>query len=492
MKLECSIVKELYVLYEAQEMSPDIKKAVEEHLNNCPDCTRFYQNSYRLPDISSLAETQPSQKLDEKMSLKLKVSRLKAGVIFILAVFLLFINSNYNVKRQNLISDYIRIANDISYLEQELRYMENAEFPPNKWPHTLLKLNDQFLNLERNLNFLEKGSLREIGQIDINTNYNNLLIKFVERALNGNLKEKDRKVVEIQGANLRNAVSIIRMEADRVSAAGALFPIGKYFSPSKLKEVKEAINRINETSLLYTMHDSLPGEISAKTEKELYEIAKIKVDTEGYTPLKTINFSLGGNGQGHLTFQGSDGREVLNVTLDGYTGRLIDLGRVFFDPPTSGELLPVESVQEKSLELIKRAFGEGTYEVVYMGENYGTGRGDGSIAYTFHIYSKYKGIRLAPYAVLYYDGRSGKLLHGFMHNFENLQGSLSLSENFDHVEALENAAKINSRYKDYKYMEKLIIKSMVYGSYEVVYRYEKDNRPLFINARTGLIERMAY
>ncbi|WP_226537447.1 zf-HC2 domain-containing protein [Fictibacillus halophilus] len=46
MKLDCSLVEDLYPLYEKNELKPENRHAVEEHLKGCSQCNEYYQKGF--------------------------------------------------------------------------------------------------------------------------------------------------------------------------------------------------------------------------------------------------------------------------------------------------------------------------------------------------------------------------------------------------------------------------------------------------------------
>lgn len=68
MKLSCEIIQDLLPLYVDNACSPDSRKAVEAHLNQCPACNRNLQAIQR-PDITagSTAEPEPDPVVRERV-----------------------------------------------------------------------------------------------------------------------------------------------------------------------------------------------------------------------------------------------------------------------------------------------------------------------------------------------------------------------------------------------------------------------------------------
>lgn len=66
MKLECPVVRDLYVLYKENELSREVRDAVMEHLESCSWCKNIYESEKDFGDILKHdTEDQPSKKMDE-------------------------------------------------------------------------------------------------------------------------------------------------------------------------------------------------------------------------------------------------------------------------------------------------------------------------------------------------------------------------------------------------------------------------------------------
>ena len=159
MKLDCAVVKDVYVLYKENELSIKVKGAVDEHLQECAQCNRAYESGEGLNDL--LAEAQdagPSEKLDEKIMLSLKVAKLKLAVFFILAVFMITLLQGYTTARDHMFNDFS--ATEYSLWQISLG-LPNLEYEGTVMHVTqqIEAVNDRQNIILRNLNYFEKNLL---------------------------------------------------------------------------------------------------------------------------------------------------------------------------------------------------------------------------------------------------------------------------------------------------------------------------------------------
>ncbi len=67
-ELDCQRIADLIVDFVTDEMDPEIRKAVEGHLMECPDCTAFL-NTYRktIESTRSIAYEEIPQEIQERL-----------------------------------------------------------------------------------------------------------------------------------------------------------------------------------------------------------------------------------------------------------------------------------------------------------------------------------------------------------------------------------------------------------------------------------------
>jgi hypothetical protein len=129
MKLDCAVVRDLYVLYEQNELSEPVKAAVKEHIEQCRECNLLYEtgqgftyitdniNSYDVPD-----------KLHTSLMMKLnKKRRLIAfliAVLLVLSTFLSYIIKDFTESRNVLARDSHFVSWEIRMLSLTLNYVK--------------------------------------------------------------------------------------------------------------------------------------------------------------------------------------------------------------------------------------------------------------------------------------------------------------------------------------------------------------------------------
>lgn len=128
MKLDCDIVQELYPLYAENELSPKLKKRIDEHLSSCDKCKMIFTEGEGFHDFIQ-ADTeviQPDHSLDEKLKQSLKKQRYfqyaKMGLILIFsiaAIYFLFFRFTFFIGSTNLATpsfeyDYERIQEKLN------------------------------------------------------------------------------------------------------------------------------------------------------------------------------------------------------------------------------------------------------------------------------------------------------------------------------------------------------------------------------------------
>lgn len=109
-KIPCNVIKDLIVLYEDDACSAESRQLVEEHVKDCPDCRKLYEESTApLPVIPEELTEQSELSTDEKAMhflKKLKLNQdLRAIIILALAVTVIWlICTNYNFVSQIIVA----------------------------------------------------------------------------------------------------------------------------------------------------------------------------------------------------------------------------------------------------------------------------------------------------------------------------------------------------------------------------------------------------
>ena len=87
MKIECGIVRDLLPLYEEQITSEASDKAVEEHLKECEQCCKIYQEM-KMPELQIQYDRTPAESLHKYIKKKKRRLGVKVAVITTMIILL--------------------------------------------------------------------------------------------------------------------------------------------------------------------------------------------------------------------------------------------------------------------------------------------------------------------------------------------------------------------------------------------------------------------
>jgi hypothetical protein len=486
MKLDCAVVKDLYVLYKEGELSEEVKNALEEHLRECPDCCHVYETDTGFQDILHNAEVkEPSKKTDEKIMLTLKIRRLQIAVFFILAIFLITSTQGYYNKRTHLQSD-------LSHVEQSLWSMRltidnvKSEYYNSSPPGMLLEtINDRNNIITRNLSSSEKRAIRNNnGELFIHTRLQALLETLNQRYLAETWSERDEEVLTQLSDYFLKAVELLTEERltlnDRNS--NKLLYIRHRINIAELADIYQNINLL---ALTYTNYDKLPQEITPLSEEEL------KTRLTSLFPETTIT-SIRGlekvSTWGEVTFDLKKDGTFYYGQLDAFTGDLI---AVHTSASTSGELLPLSSAETHLSEFLTRLNGKDfTYQTEYLGINYNFTSNTDIKLYTWRVYPTFQGYRFKNTMFLRFDARTGEL-----YMFDTERGPIRKIEwdpnttfLIDFVEALPKVQLPEGTPTDLSYKETVIIHSRLTGKFQPAHLYTSGDWQFYINAINGKLD----
>ena len=85
MKNECNIIRDILPLYAERMVSPDTEAFVSEHLKNCADCQREYEQIKEPQPIRESSDAAPLIKLKKKMAAK-KIQTIALTAVFVITL----------------------------------------------------------------------------------------------------------------------------------------------------------------------------------------------------------------------------------------------------------------------------------------------------------------------------------------------------------------------------------------------------------------------
>lgn len=497
MKLECAVVKDLYVLYFENELSAEVKEAVEEHLRECEHCRNSYCEETNFGDMLDTHLMEPSKKLDEKLMMKLKISRLKTAIFFITTIFTIILFNSYSQSRTYVNQDFNTYSSNIHLLKLQLddlkkhtKVIENERNLYNRQIGELLSTtNKTYEFLYRNVNPLEKLSLKKIGRNQcFDLSVTTLILTLNNRYENGHWSEKDEKVYN----TLMDEIKTIWYDLGNQSPK-----TNSKFYILKTKNIVNSIKKINELAKYYATFNKLPEEVTLLSKNEL----KNKLSTilgVGEMEIKLSNYyDFSHNFQVKLTKT-----ENLNGRIDAYSGRIFDLNG---GSSTKKEtVISAEDAKQMARALVLRNYGDiFQTEIENLGINYNIQSTVEIKIYTFKVQTFYKGYKIFSPVIVRIDATTGNIYGLYPQESTtvdrfSLPTDLIFKENLRPEKALEDISLEKLKKEDFVYYDTFFIKSMFSGKYVLVHAYkEKDKnipqaKTFYINANTGGIESQTY
>jgi hypothetical protein len=491
MKLECAVVRDLYVLYKENELSGEVKDSVGEHLKECSECRRVYEDGTDFQDIIKKdTDEQPSRKMDEKLMLKLKIKRLKIGVIFIAVIFAFYLYSSYVQSRMSLLYDVSRLESSLNDLYNYLGFEIYNDAPYQDIMRDIETVNNENSVITRDLNLIEKNALKKSPNgLFLNISLNKTLRILKARYKEGALTARDEQVfTKLQG--FMNETFILANN-EHHSLSRLMDGFGKIpalFDNIDAAGLSKGYDAINRLSLIYSQYNRLPDEVSPMTKADIENRLKAVFD------LKDADISISPYMEGSIALNGDcqfdirDGDFYYNGYMDVYTGILQNItgGRTKND--SKAELLPLESVETGVRNFLGRQYGSGfTFDIKYLGINYNFSSNTDMKVYSFKVYPLINGLRVNIPVFLHYNARDGYIVSmpGASYYYPAPDYSVDTAVK---VKAEGSISKLLPEIRDagdYKYSGTYIIMSMLSGKYTLVHAYEKDVSKIYINASTG-------
>lgn len=498
MKLECPVVKDLYVLYSENELSEEVRKAVDEHLGECHKCKNIYDTGVNFQTDLQTETVSTTKKLDDKILMKLKLARLKGLLLFIIILLSVISYNIYSQSRRYLSVDVSKYASDIEQLRQQIEALkfqgkddENSRYSYNYSTGKLLsKINTDYEPIYRNLNPFEKYSLKKLsGNQCFDLSVTNLMLMLSNRIENGYWSDNDEKAYSVLKKEIENLAVMSRDASNGLNS--------KYYM-IKTKELLISFNKINELSKIYTKYNKLPEQITFLSKGQL----RNKIEDVLKEDIEKIELRISDNDNNNYDFTADIKDSIYNYvgTIDCYSGRIITF--TGGGGQTKGTLINVKKAKETAREMVVRNYGKDfDVKIEDLGINSNYFSYDGAKVYCFTVQPTFKGYKIFSPISIHIDGYTDKIL-----DFTALLGTGPASEPKDLIVdikftpelALQNGVAENINKEDYIFTATYFMKSMFSGKYVLVHEYKgkENNRSnvedIYINTYNGKIELRAY
>ena len=494
MKLECDVVKDLYILFHENELSPNVKEAVQNHLENCSECGGIYNDEASFSDIIVKDSTiiEPSKKLDEKILLRLKLRKLKILLAFVITFFAMFHYFQYIDQRENLLYDSSTLEETIN----EMRFVaDSVKSDYDQTPNTsnfIEEFNEKIVRINRDLNFYERKQVESHPyQLTLSFNLTYLIDMLKDRYKQGVWSDRDEKALTLVQDYITAYMRSLTDERLKLNGLHRSFDLKSRFGPYDMKELLDINQGLDQLSYTYVHYNKFPEELQPLAENEIENKLRDYFDlpdAEVKLRPKSVEVIKGyGNYTFHLLV---DKSEVVYGTINAYTGQLISF--MNHSQALEGELIPEQAAGMALEDFLKKTLGEKNYQITELGINYRFSSNVDIKFYTYRIIPKINGYKLNTSYIFRADARTGiiselMLEQGYPYDPLVPISPVELKISKEEGSRLLNQGNINVVYI---YRDTIYIKSKLTGRYELTYKYEANSqetypRESYINTKNG-------
>lgn len=168
MKLSCNLIKDLLIIYEDDACSDDSKKVVEEHLRDCPACSKYYQT---LKGTNALISEEIKEALNQedkviKKGLKKIRRRWIASLVavFMLLPLLGLAIMGYHEKHDEGIA--FSNLDDIYRCMRYLKFIENKNFEKAAELVDFYQADTSSMSKEEYQRYMKERFIRKLQEYD--------------------------------------------------------------------------------------------------------------------------------------------------------------------------------------------------------------------------------------------------------------------------------------------------------------------------------------
>ncbi|WNB92587.1 zf-HC2 domain-containing protein [Bacillus sp. NEB1478] len=483
MKLDCSLVEDLYPLYEENELKENNRLAVEEHLKFCSKCSELYKkgNGFsELPFFVENKEEKLSKELDDRIRLRFRLRRMKVITAFLLVVLIVTSINRYAANREK-----VATLMDGMYLYSEsLSILAKNPYEMDSNSQLLSYSVDDIIELDNELNWLERNPLKNTSyHFFVNTQELDEMVKGLsERKKQGLEDEVDLQTIELLQKQTNSLFMHVQKEYNNFHHG-----YSSYFEILNVEGISKPISKIEELAYFYNRYHKLPSEMKLMNENGLKE--KIRSAFNVKDGKVSLDRSLNED-PGVYQFDTHGAKPEISGKINGYTG-IIFWAVNNSQQLTDKKIKSKKEVMEKAKKILKKIYGNNAKFEIYYDTN-------SDIADKTNIYR----LRYTPIAgehkmlfqgsepyFIEFDGETGEFntLWAKIPTLSNEFFSKNYNDELSQEVMEAKAAKISG--KKGKAVEKGIIYSTVSSDYVLVYIFEGKDNWIYINAETGVVEK---
>lgn len=480
MKIKCSLVEDLYPLYEENELKPENRLAIEEHLRTCSNCNTLYKCEAGFTDVSPFYEDSkgsPSKDLDDRIRLRFRLRRMKIVASLLAAIIIVTGINQYVANREKIAT----LMNGMYLYSESLNIIAQNPYEIDTNREFLSYQMDDIIDLGNELGWLERIRFTDSSyHFIVNTQALDEMATILRERKNQGLEDDtDREAVELLQRYTNTLFKNVQREYNNFHHG-----YSSYFQILDVEGIATPISQIEELAYFYNKYHKLPSEMKLLTEKELKEKLKIAFN------MKDSNIQLDRNPheiEADFNFDLKDGNTEIHGVINGYTGIISFATNNSNQFNNKKQNHSEEELIEKANKILKSIYGE-TANFVIKPEN-DTQQSTNRFWFT-PIAGEYKMyFPISEPYVIEFDADTGQF---FMLSAKTtLLSKEFFTKNYEEKlsqEEIETMAEQISGEKA-KPVGKGIIYSAVSADYVLVYVFEGTENWIYINAETGVFER---
>ncbi|MFS0634436.1 zf-HC2 domain-containing protein [Mesobacillus foraminis] len=489
MNLDHEVVKDLYPLYMEEELSPTVKKAVDEHLQECEGCRNSYETGEGFYDsLKEIEKPKAPGSMDEKLLLRLKLNRLKWVALILTGIILTMILTDYKNEREDLfrtVSDYFGTQR---YLPDHLGVIKDKDHSDlRNIEEGILQLSEDRIAMEEHFNFIEKERLEDTDYyLSMDTASFTTMIEMMQfRYDQGMWSETDEAAYKAIQENFKDLNEAATKEYQKMHHG-----YSSYLELVDVKEFEQFYEHMNELISSYNTFHKFPDQLKQLSERSLKKrialalnVPKLKsIDLKKESPLNydpyTFRFSVSGKFEG---------------TIDGMSGQIREI-QSQYGTLSDAPLMSKEKAEEKAKGYFEKIYGRSAngFELVPLGFNYNIKSDDTRFkVYSYNLVPVVDGYKLyIPFEsgfFLHVDARTGEL-NSFVHNRH-----VPTFEELDQTNSLIRVSKESLNKKGLDVKDTVIIYSALTGTFELVHMVpsiEDFQDGKFYSAKNGKEDRI--
>lgn len=473
MKIDCSLVEDLYPLYIEKELKQKNRLAVEEHIRSCSHCSQLYQEGTGFSDVYETSEETLSKDLDDRIRLSFRLRRMKIVATLLAAVIIVTAINQYAANREKIAT----LLDGMFLYSESLKGLAKNPFMDTNTDYLSYSMDD-IIDLGDELSWFERMNNNSYHFIVDTQELDEMTTTLRERKIQGLEDQTDREAVELLQKYTNSLYDHVHEEYD-----GFHHGYSSYFEFLDVEGIGKPINQIEELAYFYNRYHKLPSEMKRLSETDLKEILASAFNTKK-SKIKLEETSI--EGTGVLNFDLKEDQAEITGTINGYTGT-ITFATNISDPLSDEQPKSTEELVEKVNKILKSIYGEhANFEI--KPENGSSEQNSTRFWFTPIVGEHKMYFPTSDPFVIELDAGTGEL---YMLSAKNAFLSKEFfTKDYEKElspEEIENkAAEISG--KKTKPIGKGIVYSPISADYVLVYIFEGEGNQFYINAETGVVE----